>query len=398
MFRLGETDGEAGQPEGQHPDAGHGEHGDEHRAPGDSASETSPEAVLGYSGCLVHTRHEGPEESPAAHDERCRQHDKGEEYRHDYSDRAGEAESSVAGQLREEQGDEAERDCSAARGDRWSRALHCGEHREGAVLDLLQFLSIARNEQQRIVRARPEDQHREDAADRGIQSDSEWFGEGRDHCTGETIRRADDREWHNPEHRAAVGDDQENGDDNHRDEQELEVGAGEGVADVGLESDAAGEITMESRWQVLRRGRAKRFGGACDVFIDGPRAKGHHREGGCAVVAELRRRGARRGRQRAEGSSPFGDGCAVGGGELRVAPTPDEDRRCLLGRGELGERSIHLCGLARGGQSSAWEVVAGALRQEGEQQPDRHDGADEHDPRRSPTADESPNRRHNSSN
>ena len=98
-------------------------------------------------------------------------------------------------------------------------------HRLVPVLVPAQLLAVAGDQQQRVVRARAEDQHGEDAGALRVDGQAGVLGEQVDHGLGDDQRDAGRDHRQQPEHRAAVGDQQDDDDDGERREQQRAVDA-----------------------------------------------------------------------------------------------------------------------------------------------------------------------------
>ncbi len=167
-----------------------------------------------------------------------------------------------------------------------------------------QCLPIAGDEQQRVVRADAEDQDGQQRRVLVVDHDAEALDEQVDGRHRGQCGRAHGHERDEPQHRAAVGDDEQERDDEDGDEQDLQVDAVEDGFHVAVDRGGAGHVEFQAGGAVLR--------GVTQRADDGLR---------CAV-----------GRAHIEGEH---HGLAVGGGSRRwaLAGRGHHLRRVLLGKG-----------------------------------------------------------------
>ena len=183
------------------------------------------------------------------------QHDEHEGGGHDDTDGAGEAETPGRREGRQQEREQADDDGRGAGQDGLRGAGEGLGHRVAAVGVHPQLVAVARDEQQRVVGAGTEDEHREDADRRLVPLDVEGGQGARREHGRELVGDADHGERHEPEHRAAVGDDEEQGDDAGRRAEQAEVGAVEDRGEVGLDRGRPGDLGGEPVGQVgLGRG------------------------------------------------------------------------------------------------------------------------------------------------
>ena len=312
---------------------GEGEHGggDEPGGPlRDGIPDAAPQRVrVGQAG-LPDRRDLGPEDPPAEHDERGGQHDEGEEGGDDDADGAREAEPPGGGKEREQEGEQAEHDRAGAGDDGLGGAAQGDGHGLTTVLGDAQLVAVAADEEQGVVGAGTEDEHREDADRRLVPQHVEGCqGVGRDD-RGELVGDGDDGQGHEPEHRAAVGDDEQDRDDGCRGGEQAEVGPVEDGGEVGLDGRGAGDLGGQPVGQV-RLGRLPEVAddlgglhGVTGVDRDEDRRRG-------AVLGD-HGRGARRSRK---GARLLLDERELLGGERLVAAV-EHDGGGPLGLGQLG--------------------------------------------------------------
>ena len=190
-----------------------------------AVADPAPERVAVGQGGLAHVRHLGPEDPAAEDDQGGRQHDQDEGGGDDDADGAGEPEAAGGREEREQQGEQAEDDGGGAREhglDVRRRASAIASRRSRVAA---QLVAVARDQQQRVVGARAEDEHREDADGRLVPDDVECRERVRRQHGGEPVGDADDDEREDPEDRAAVGQHEQQGDDGGGGDEQADVGA-----------------------------------------------------------------------------------------------------------------------------------------------------------------------------
>jgi hypothetical protein len=129
--------------------------------------------------------------------------------------------------------------------------------RDPVVPLVAEFLSIAGDQQQRVVGARPEHQ---DAGDTGGGAVGAGAGRGRHRAAehgGHPVGEGDHGQRDEPQHRRPVGDDQQQRDHRRRDREKREVGSRERIGDVGTERRPAGDLGPQRPRQTVRRCRAQ---------------------------------------------------------------------------------------------------------------------------------------------
>ena len=130
-------------------------------------------------------------------------------------------------------------------------------HGLAAVRGDPQLVAVAADQEQRVVGTGTEDEHREDA-DRRLVPEHVEGGEGvRGQHGGQLVGDADDGERHQPEERAAVGDDEQDRHDGCRGREQAEVRAVEHGREVGLDGRRAGDLRGEALGQVGLGGGAQ---------------------------------------------------------------------------------------------------------------------------------------------
>ena len=224
-----------------------------------------------------------------------------------------------------------------AREDRGSGLPHRHSECGAVILGAAQLFSVPRDEQQRVVGARPEHQHAGDAGRRTV---------GRACPTASAIAlpttaatrsaNADHRERHQPQHRRAVGDDQQQRDDGSRDRQQRDVGPGERVRDVRAERGSAGDLDAQIGGQRRRVAESR-------SDLTASLSANPDRFASIGTVATAAR--------------PSSDTCSgllldrgqVGRGErFAVAPADDDDGRNTVSAGELRPQRVGPCRLGAG--------------------------------------------------
>jgi hypothetical protein len=115
-------------------------------------------------------------------------------------------------------------------------------HRQVPGLLALELVAVAGDEQQGVVGAGAEDEHGQDAGRRLVPRGAGQLQDvGGDH-DGEAVGHADDDEGHQPEHGAAVGQDQQDRHHGGGGGQQREVGAFEDLGQVGLDRRRARDL------------------------------------------------------------------------------------------------------------------------------------------------------------
>ena len=176
--------------------------------------------------------------SSAGQDGEHRQH-----RQHD-AHRADRAEAGGGVHVRQREAEQRRDHRSAGRDDGRPGALHRDRDRLVLVLVAAQLLAVAGHEQQRVVRARAEHEHRQDAARLAVD---------REPGLAEHVARAargglgehDAEERDGPEDRRAVDRDQQDEHDARRREQERAVDAAEDLDRVERVARRAGELDLE---------------------------------------------------------------------------------------------------------------------------------------------------------
>ena len=152
-----------------------------------------------------------------------------------------------------------------------------------------------------------------------------------DHHPGQPVGGRHHGERHQPQDGAAVGDDQQHGDDEGGDDQQPDVGAREGGGGVGLETDGAGQLGPDAGGQVGRGGRpqpVRLVDGRVRSFELVQRDDGDDRG---LVLADLRAYGGRGRGELGERADPVRDRPLVVRGQdgalVAVGAGPDQQAR-----------------------------------------------------------------------
>jgi hypothetical protein len=316
----------------------------------------------------------GPEDPPANGDQQ-----RGQQGQHDGEadqDADGGHRAEALGRVghREEQAEHADHDGRAAREDRRAGAVQGDRHRLVPVVVPAQLLAVAGDEQQRVVGARPEDQDGQDAGALRVDDQAGVLGQQVDDRLGDGERdtRRDDRQ--DPQHRAAVGEQQDDHDHRDRAEQQRAVDALERLGRVGGETRRAGDVRVEP----LRAGRRgvghgrHLVGGLVPTVrtqieryedLGGPPVGGGHRTDHLAVEAGIP------GEHRGVGPDLLQVGRRQAG-----RPFVDDDRRDGVRRRERGLPVQRLGGLRAARQPGARVVLLRAGQLPGQRRGDRdHD-------------------------
>ena len=194
---------------------------------------------------LRRVRDEGPEGAAAEDRQQRRQQRQHRERGAGDADRGDRAEAGGAVDLGDHQAEQG-RDHGRRRGeDRRAGRFERGAHRLVLVGGVVQLLAVAGDEQQRVVGAGAEHQHRHDrarlAVDRHPQLGDAVADRAREDL-GEDHRDQRDEE----EHRRAVDDDQQEDHQAERGQQQGAVDAFEDFDRVGREAGAAGDLHLEA--------------------------------------------------------------------------------------------------------------------------------------------------------
>ncbi len=218
-------------------------------------------------------------------------------------------------------------------------------HRFELVLVPVQFLAVAGDHQQRVVGARAEHHHVEDAGGQTVDREAAVPREQVDHALGDLQGDTRAQHRHDPQRRAAIDDQQDDDDHDTGGEQQGAVDVGERLIAVGGLPGRAGHISAQA---VTVLGRAFddrpdighvivefRFAGVADAYDD------LHR------LAVRRDDRTERLLARCRPGQPDGDvtaidlgqvrlrGGDVGGGDAGI-PGVQDDRECAVGVVELG--------------------------------------------------------------
>jgi len=124
-----------------------------------------------------------------------------------------------------------------------------------------QFLPVARDQQQRVIRARTEDQDAGDSGGGAVERQARELRHGGAHRRGQAIGERDHRQRNQPQKRRAVRDDQQYRDNRRSHCQQGDVGCGERVRDIGGEGRPAGHLHHKVIWRSGRYGVAQRCDG-----------------------------------------------------------------------------------------------------------------------------------------
>ena len=212
--------------------------GDPRRRPGATAT-----AAVGQ-GRLADARDLRPEDPAAEEHQGGWQHDQRERRGDHDTDRAGEPEAPRRRERARAAGVSRPRTTVVALASTASavrrRARRMASRRSGVAA---QLVAVARDEQQRVVGARAEDQHRQDADGRLVPGRrrvraSVWVASTAASLVGD----AHDEQRDDPQDRAAVGDHEQDRDDRGGGREQAEVGAVEDGGEVGLDGRRAGDL------------------------------------------------------------------------------------------------------------------------------------------------------------
>ena len=240
LLRLRESDLHADAAEGKRHQGDCTDRRDNCRSTRNPFSERTPESALARRD-IAHARDDGPEQPTTEPDQQGRKRREGKDHRDHHADGTRQPQRPVALELSGEQHKQAQCDRAAARDDGGRCTTERGCHRSATVVDQSQFIPVSSDQQQRVVGASTEDQDRQDALDRRIrlQADHREHTVSGDASNG--IRESNDRQRHEPQDRAAVGDNQQHGNNKHGHEQQREVCTSEDTSDVDSEPLWPGE-------------------------------------------------------------------------------------------------------------------------------------------------------------
>ena len=140
---------------------------DPDRLPGGGQADPPPAAsgLLAVRVVRVDLRYQRPEDSARADDQRRGQHQQPEQQRRGDADRPAQAQAPGCPQSGQQQGEQGQDHGGRRGGDRGRRTQPGRAHGGPAVRRTPQLLAVAGDQQQGVVGAGAEDQHRDDAAD-----------------------------------------------------------------------------------------------------------------------------------------------------------------------------------------------------------------------------------------
>ena len=234
------------------------------------------------------------------------QEGQGREQGTDDADGADGAEPAGGAQVAEQQAQQAHDDGPGGGGDGFEGAPPGQPHGLVPVVVAAQFLPVAGDEQQGVVGGRTDDEDRQDALGLPVEGDHLAIGEQVDDEAGQAEREAGGQEHEQRDQRAAVDDDEDEGDGGQGDEQEEAVDAAEGLDQVGDGARGPGHVhlgpaggqpvvglaesTHGALHDIAAVGQGRADPGIVEVHQDegGPPVRGGrdgHRSG-CQVVAE----------------------------------------------------------------------------------------------------------------
>ena len=222
-----------------------GDDDEDGRAGRDGVADPPPERPGVGEARLPDVRDLGPEDPATEDDERGGEDDECERRRDDDADRAGEPEAAGGRERGEQEGEQAQDHGRGARDDGLGRAPHGVGHRGPAVLGRAELVAVARDEQQRVVGAGAEDEDGQDPDRRLVPEDVGRREDAGGGHRSELVGDADDRQRHEPEERAAVGDDEQEGHDRGGGREEAGVRAVEDRGEVGLDGGRAGDLRRQ---------------------------------------------------------------------------------------------------------------------------------------------------------
>ena len=123
-----------------------------------------------------------------------------------------------------------------------------------------QFVAVSRDKQQRVVGTGTEDEHREDARDRAIERDARGVRHQASRDARDEVGDTDHGKRNDPQHGTAVGDDEQQGNNECRHTEQHEVGTLEHRRDVDQEAFGTREPHLNAVGQAVRSNRANLVG------------------------------------------------------------------------------------------------------------------------------------------
>jgi len=333
-----------------------------------TASAMRCQIPLSVRGFCADVRNERPEQ-PLPEQRRQRwQYQQDEHCRHHQPRRGLHTQASGARRCGEHQGEQGKHNGRVARDDRGPGPPHRHIQCATSIIGAPQFLSVPRDEQQCIVRAGPEHQHAGDARRRTVGLHAHRFGDRTADDSCDSIGERDHRERHQPQHRRAVGDDQQQRDDGSRHRQQRDVGPGERVRDVRSERGSACDLDA----QMGRHAASGRVAERLDRIVERkPRQIRVHRyrgHSGATVAGHLQRTLRHCGQ--------------VGRAErFAVAPADDDDGRNTVSAGELRPQRVGPCRLGAGRHGYRRLLARGVVADQRHQGPGNGDHQERQHPR-----------------
>ena len=293
---------------------------------------------------------EGPKQAPAAQREHRRQHHQ-DRHRGDHkSARRQGAQAAGARGRGEQEGQQGQHHGGVAGDDGRPRHAHRPAQRITVRGVPRKFLTVARNQQQRVIGACPENQ---DAGDSGRGAVEAQPGQRRHrgaHRRRDPVGEPDHQQRRQPQHRRAVGGDQQQRHHRRRHRQQGDVGVGERVGDVRAERRPPGDVGPQSRGQAGVGGGAQGGDRAVEFQARQVGAHGNHADGRFAVARDHHRcrAGVLGERQHPVEGRP--GGADVRGAEHRAIGAADhDDQRNAVAAGELAGQGVDLGGIRAGG-------------------------------------------------
>ena len=360
LLVLTQPGAQAERPEGHEREHHQAAHGHERGAAGDAPTDAAPQAALGGVG-VADARHERPEEPPSGDRHGRREHHEGEQDGDDDPGCPGEPDPVDEGGVGEQQGEEPEHDGAGAGEDGRACGTDGLAHRLATVLVAAQLLAVAGDEQQRVVGACSEHEDGRDAGGGAVDRQLGPVGDRLHDLRGHAVTEPDDGEGDEPEQRAAVGDDEQQGHDGGGDEQEPDVGALEDGTEVGLDCRRAGHLGVDPVGQAAIDGGPQRLD-PVRVLLGADVAPQRDREQGDGSVGRRDRAGDGGPEGPGEGRPQPVEGRQVGARQAVTTTRDDDDRGCVVTSGDGGETRL---GLGRVGRVRQVHGGVGALLRPG---------------------------------
>ncbi len=325
----------------------------------------------------IHLRDERPEDPAPAHRQQRWQHQQHRCHRDQQPDRGRDGETAGQGDRGQQQGQQCQHHGRV-------RCHHCGGHaspgsgQRDPVIGLgVQLLAVPGDQQQRVVGARPEHEHADDA---GIELEAPVGPHRGGDPTGEAVGQHDHHQRHQPQHGGAVGEDQQGRHDQDRHRQQGEVRTVEGGGDIGPEGGTAGDLQGDSLDRVVSERGAQGVDGLGCLGVVRPHGDRCDQQGRLPVLAHHRSRGLRCRVLTESGQQSVQCLQVVGSEGAAIGPAGHHQHRLAIRIRELLQQGTHPCrfGIHRGMGAARWGI---GPAQQTEQRHHQHQGDGQYGPR-----------------